>query len=120
MKKVLITGSTRGLGLELAKAFINELNQVEEVNTEFAKTIMKKVQKTTGVKGKNLFMPVRAILTGNVHGPELVNVIEILGKENLLKRCLLVYDENRGFSLQEHLLLYICLIHIKTPINYLP
>ena len=38
-------------------------------------------------------------------------------EENLLKRCLLVYDENRGFSLQEHLLLYICLIHIKTPIN---
>ena len=71
---------------ELAKAFINELNQVEEVNTEFAKTIMKKVQKATGIKGKNLFMPVRAILTGNVHGPELVNVIEILGKENLLKR----------------------------------
>ena len=36
---------------------------------------------------------------------------------NLLKRCLLAYHENRGFSLQEHLLLYTCLIHLKNPIN---
>ncbi|WP_100065612.1 glutamate--tRNA ligase [Miniphocaeibacter massiliensis] len=70
----------------LIEAFKNELEQVEEVDEEFSKTIMKKIQKATGVKGKNLFMPVRAILTGNVHGPELVNVIQILGKEGLLKR----------------------------------
>lgn len=34
-----------------------------------------------------------------------------------MKRCLLAYDEYRGFSLQEHLLLYICLNHFKNPIN---
>ncbi|MDL2310692.1 glutamate--tRNA ligase [Peptostreptococcaceae bacterium OttesenSCG-928-C18] len=70
----------------LIEAFKNELEQTSEVDEEFAKTIMKKIQKATGVKGKNLFMPVRAILTGNVHGPELVHVIQILGKEGLLKR----------------------------------
>ena len=31
-------------------------------------------------------MPVRALLTGRVHGPELSNILEILGKEEILKR----------------------------------
>ncbi len=31
-------------------------------------------------------MPTRAILTGNVHGPELNNVIELLGKDEILNR----------------------------------
>ncbi|MDO5017926.1 MAG: glutamate--tRNA ligase [Lagierella massiliensis] len=70
----------------LVEAFKKELSQVDEVDEEFAKTIMKKIQKATGVKGKNLFMPVRAVLTGNVHGPELVNIIRILGKDGLEKR----------------------------------
>lgn len=70
----------------LVEAFKEELSNIDEVDEEFAKTIMKKIQKATGVKGKNLFMPVRAVLTGNVHGPELVNIIQILGKEGLEKR----------------------------------
>ena len=70
----------------LVEAFKSELSQIDEVDEEFAKTIMKKIQKATGVKGKNLYMPVRAVLTGNVHGPELVNIIMILGKEGLLNR----------------------------------
>ncbi len=71
---------------ELAKCFIDQLNDVKEVDEEFAKSVMKSIQKATGIKGKDLFMPTRAILTGMVHGPELVNVIMLLGKDNLLKR----------------------------------
>lgn len=67
-------------------AFREELNQIEEVDEEFAKKIMKKIQKNTGVKGKNLFMPTRIALTGNNHGPELVNIIYLLGKQNILDR----------------------------------
>lgn len=43
----------------LIEAFEGELNQVDEVSKEFAKTVMKKIQKQTGVKGKGLYMPVR-------------------------------------------------------------
>lgn len=71
---------------QLVNAFIEELNQIEEVDHDFASTVMKKIQKATGIKGKDLYMPTRAILTGKVHGPELVNVIEILGKKELLNR----------------------------------
>ena len=47
---------------------------------------MKKIQKASGYKGKDLYMPVRALLTGQVHGPELSNILEILGKEEILRR----------------------------------
>jgi nondiscriminating glutamyl-tRNA synthetase len=47
---------------------------------------MKHVKEKTGAKGKELFMPVRAALTGSVHGPELDRVFAILGKASALKR----------------------------------
>jgi len=31
-------------------------------------------------------MPVRIVLTGQLHGPDLVKIIQILGKQNILKR----------------------------------
>ena len=48
------------------------------------KTI-KEVQET-GIKGKQLFMPIRVAVTGQMHGPELPNTIEVLGKEKVLSR----------------------------------
>lgn len=70
----------------ILNAFREELGQIEEIDEEFAKGIMKKIQKGTGVKGKNLFMPTRIALTGNNHGPELVSIIYLLGKQNILDR----------------------------------
>ncbi len=52
---------------------------------EIKKTI-KEVQKETGIKGKQLFMPIRVAVTGQMHGPELPNTIEVLGKEKVLNR----------------------------------
>lgn len=63
-----------------------ELNLIDEITDEIAKTFMKKIQKSSGIKGKDLYMPVRAALTGKVHGPELSNILEILGKEEILRR----------------------------------
>ena len=53
---------------------------------EEAKAWLTLVGKETGRKGKDLYMPVRAALTGNLHGPELPLVIDILGRESCLKR----------------------------------
>jgi nondiscriminating glutamyl-tRNA synthetase len=47
---------------------------------------MKHVKEKTGAKGKELFMPVRAALTGVVHGPELDKVFTILGRDAALRR----------------------------------
>lgn len=54
------------------------------------KTI-KEVQKETGIKGKQLFMPIRVAVTGQMHGPELPNTIEVLEKKSTIsfkKICL--------------------------------
>ena len=70
----------------LEGAFLSELEKIEEADMEFCSNIMKKVQKETGVKGKNLWFPLRAALTGNVSGPEMKNILYILGKEEMVKR----------------------------------
>ncbi|WBW49822.1 glutamate--tRNA ligase [Peptoniphilus equinus] len=78
---------------ELIEAFEAQLHSVDAVDRDFANSVMKTVQKATGIKGKQLFMPVRAAISGNVHGPELKNIIYLLGKDQLLKRL----DEAKAF-----------------------
>ena len=63
--------------------------QVEESDTVDAETMkerIKQVQKDTGCKGKQLFMPIRAAVTGQTHGRDLNQTLELLGKERILKR----------------------------------
>ncbi len=71
--------------------------QVVKVFGEYLKTIagnprenylaaIKYTKEKTGAKGKELFMPLRAALTGKVHGPELDKIFLILGKDTILKR----------------------------------
>jgi nondiscriminating glutamyl-tRNA synthetase len=65
------------------------LSKVES-NDEFAamqiKTWLKEVQKDTGFKGKQLFMPIRSALTAQVHGPDLIQSVSLLGKEKVIQR----------------------------------
>ena len=65
----------------LFAAFLNQLDQVDEIDADFAKSVMKTIQKETGIKGKNLWFPVRAAVTGSVHGPDLSNAFLIMGKD---------------------------------------
>lgn len=58
----------------------------EEIEESEAKSICKKVQKETGVKGKKLFMPIRVLLTGKTHGPEIPLVFSLMGKTAVKKR----------------------------------
>ncbi len=49
-------------------------------------TIQNSVKEKTGIKGKNLFMPLRASVTGKLHGPELKLVLPLLGEKETLRR----------------------------------
>ena len=68
------------------KGFVEELEKIDEVTPETIKQAFKNVATNYGVKGKNLFMPIRLKLTGVSHGIELVNIIKILGKEEVINR----------------------------------
>jgi glutamyl-tRNA synthetase len=59
-------------------------NGPDDFTKEDFKLMMKDVGKKTSVKGKDLFFPVRAALTGSVHGPELAGVAVIKGKAEVL------------------------------------
>ena len=70
----------------LVEAIREEVKSVDKIDEEFSTTVMKRIQKSTGIKGKNLFMPTRILLSGQNHGPDLTSIILILGKENILER----------------------------------
>lgn len=66
------------------QAFKNQVESMEVLDVPTIKAAIKAVQKETGVKGKNLFMPIRVAVSGQMHGPELAETIELLGKEKAL------------------------------------
>lgn len=65
---------------------LEELPQVEALDAAAVKALFKKIQKTTKLKGKDVFMPIRVALTGNQHGPELAAMIPLLGVERSSNR----------------------------------
>ncbi|MFE6169983.1 glutamate--tRNA ligase [Viridibacillus arvi] len=71
---------------EVMASFKAQLEALEEFEPAAIKAAIKAVQKETGHKGKNLFMPIRVATTGEMHGPELPNSIALLGKETVIKR----------------------------------
>jgi glutamyl-tRNA synthetase, bacterial family len=77
----------------IMNAIIEETTNMDKFDLEEAKTFMKKIQLKTGIKGKNLFMPTRVALTGSEHGPELVNILYLLGKDKIIKRARKVIEK---------------------------
>ncbi|MCJ2148687.1 glutamate--tRNA ligase [Bacillus sp. B19-2] len=71
---------------EVLRVFAEKLEQLESFTADEIKASIKAVQKETGHKGKKLFMPIRVATTGQTHGPELPQSIELLGKDTVLKR----------------------------------
>lgn len=65
-------------------AFERQLQELDVFEASVIQKAVKAVQKETGVKGKNLFMPIRVATTGQQHGPQLNDAIELLGKEKAL------------------------------------
>lgn len=77
---------------EVLKAFAEEISSLEEFSADEIKAATKAVQKSTGQKGKKLFMPIRVATTGETHGPELPKAISLLGKETVLARLESIYS----------------------------
>ena len=71
---------------EVLRAFLEEIEALENYEAAEIKKSIKNVQKSTGHKGKKLFMPIRVAVTGQTHGPELPNAIELLGKDKVKLR----------------------------------
>lgn len=70
----------------LRPALLEAVLNMETLEQAEIKQAFKSIQKETELKGPRFFKPVRVVLTGTVHGPDLMLVMKVLGKENILKR----------------------------------
>jgi nondiscriminating glutamyl-tRNA synthetase len=50
------------------------------------KAILDELKQKLNISGKKLFMPLRVALTGQQHGPELVQIVSLLGKKRMQER----------------------------------
>lgn len=66
--------------------FKEKLQGASVIDEETAKGLMKAVQADTGIKGKNLFMPVRAAISGQLHGPDMNDMMIVIGRDHLIAR----------------------------------
>ena len=56
------------------------------MNQTIFRNLIHAVSEKSGLRGKKLYMPIRAAVTGRLHGPELDRVFALLGTDSLLKR----------------------------------
>lgn len=63
------------------ETFLKKVQALERLDMDTFRQAMKEVQQETGIKGQELWKPVRVAITGMISGPELPVVIEIFGKE---------------------------------------
>jgi len=68
------------------RSFRQRLMEAGEIHPDLLKGLFKEVQKETGYKGKALFMPIRAAITGVDHGPDLKETLSLIGYETVMKR----------------------------------
>jgi len=57
-----------------------------EITPEDGSTLLSQLEEKTGRKGKGLYAPFRAGVTGKMKGPELTKTLPLLGKERIIKR----------------------------------
>ena len=89
-----MAGETVPTVLEAFKAKLEAMSDDEFVAENiFHKS--KRSKKETGIKGKNLFMPIRIAVSGEMHGPELPDTIYLLGREKSIQHIEKMLEEIR-------------------------
>ncbi|WP_353570343.1 glutamate--tRNA ligase [Candidatus Albibeggiatoa sp. nov. BB20] len=63
-----------------AEFFQHAIQALDETQADY-KPLINQLKQAAGVKGKKLFMPLRAALTGETHGPEMANLLGLMGVE---------------------------------------
>ena len=78
---------SKGDAKQLMASLVRRLGESDgTIDAGMFKAALKAAGKDAGIKGKDLFMPVRSALTGRTHGPALGEVAAVLGRERVLER----------------------------------
>lgn len=81
--RAILKGDTVPAVLDL---FGQKVSAAGSLDAAAGKKILKEIGKELGLKGKDVFMPVRIALTGEMHGPDLDRIMALLGKANIQAR----------------------------------
>lgn len=73
---------------EVLSCLIQKLTDIDNITPDIASQYIKAIGKENGIKGKELFMPIRVALTGKYYGPDLPQVMAVLGREICLSRLM--------------------------------
>lgn len=68
------------------RTFLKKASELGELNPESVKALLKSLTKELKLGGKQVYMPIRIALTGQMHGPELFYIVPILGMDLINKR----------------------------------
>jgi nondiscriminating glutamyl-tRNA synthetase len=68
------------------RLLVRKLREAGELTPENVKGILKAITKELNLGGKKVFMPIRIALTGRMHGPELHDLIPLIGVNEVVRR----------------------------------
>jgi glutamyl-tRNA synthetase len=71
---------------EALHSVLSLLEDESEIRWDGHPSLLNQLEKKTGRKGKDLYAPLRAAVTGKTKGPELVKTLPLLGKERIIRR----------------------------------
>ncbi len=71
---------------ETLRSVLGILEDPSEITPDGQISLLTQLEKKTKRKGKDLYAPLRAAVTGKTKGPELVKTLPLLGKERIMKR----------------------------------
>ncbi len=67
-------------------AVLSFLENSPDIGSDEETSLLSQLEQKTGRKGKVLYAPLRAAVTGKIKGPELVKTLPLLGKERIMRR----------------------------------
>lgn len=78
---------------EVARSFHEEIEQAEGFTLEHVKGIIGDTSEQVKASGRELYLPMRILVTGQLEGPEFHELMPVIGKERCLERIRHVLDE---------------------------
>jgi nondiscriminating glutamyl-tRNA synthetase len=66
------------------------LSTCDDITLLNGNDIVNKVKESTGLKGKELYFPIRFVSIAKEHGPEMNKILTVVGKEQILKNIKLL------------------------------
>lgn len=77
---------------ETLSGVLRFLEDASDLQSEGQDSLLSQMERKTGRKGKGLYAPLRAAITGKTRGPELAKTLPLLGKEKIIQRLKMALD----------------------------